>query len=70
MTEFARPEPPLLPRGIDTVWVALWQRNVTLQSNASTLWRITPPGPWEILSVPAVRGYAWGLVGKNVAVGC
>jgi hypothetical protein len=64
MATFARPDPPLLPDGINTVWVGLWQRNVNLQSNASTLWRVTPPGPWEILAVPAVRDYANGLVAR------
>ena len=69
MATYARPDPPQLPDGIDTVWVALWQRSIDLQSNASTLWRLTPPGPWEILNVPAVRNYAWGLVGRSAATG-
>ena len=63
------PRSPQLPDGIDTVWVALWQRSIDFQSNASTLWRLTPPGPWEILNVPAVRDYAWGLVGRSAAAG-
>jgi hypothetical protein len=62
LATFARPDPPELPEGIDSVWVGLWQRNVNLQSNAFTLWRVTPPGPWEILPVPAVRNYANELV--------
>jgi hypothetical protein len=64
MVSYARPGPPLLPNGIDVVWVSLWQRNVNLQSNASTLWRVTPRGAWEILEVPGVRNYASGIVAR------
>jgi hypothetical protein len=62
MVSFARPDPPLLPDGIDAVWVGLWQRNVNLQSNTSTLKRVTPGGPWQIVPVPAVRNYASRIV--------
>ncbi len=67
MVSFARPGPPLLPDGIDAVWVGLWQRGVNLQSNASTLWHVTPGAPWEILPVPTVRDYASGIVARLTA---
>jgi hypothetical protein len=68
MASFARPAAPRLPDGIDTVWLGLWQRNVNLQSYASTLWRVTPPGAWENLHVPLVRDYAQAVVGGPAAV--
>lgn len=58
MSSFARPEPPELPHGIDCVWVALWMRGISPQTNAHTLWRLVPPGPWAILHLPAVHDYA------------
>jgi hypothetical protein len=63
MATYVRPAPPRVPAGIDTVWVGLWQRSSTLQSNASTLWRLSPPGPWQILEVPLVRDYARTIAG-------
>src|ERR1700733_12317517 len=64
--DYARPSPPNVPTGIDTVWVGLWQRSASMQSNASTLWLVTPPGPWQILEVPAVRNYANNVLERTV----
>jgi hypothetical protein len=55
MATYARPDPSRVPAGFDTFWVGLWQRSASMQSNASTLWRVNPPGPWQILEVSAVR---------------
>jgi hypothetical protein len=38
------PTPPVLPAGVDVVWA---------QNETNDLWRVRPPGDWELLESPA-----------------
>ena len=66
MWSYVRPAAPRLPAGVDSVWVGLWQGGINPQSNAFTLWRALPCGPWEVLDLPAVRDYAYSMHGGGV----
>jgi len=48
---------------VDHVWVALWMRGQTADSNIHSLWHLRRGGAWERVLVPRVRSYA-----KAVAV--
>jgi hypothetical protein len=47
--------PPAVPSGIDAVWLA----TVGSGPGVARLWRVRPPGPWEVLTPPA--GYVLKL---------
>jgi hypothetical protein len=48
-------EGPTLPSPITTAWAATWGPGVSFGSNTARLWRVSPPGTWEMLEVPTIR---------------
>ena len=44
---------PELPKGVDTAWVA---PRAMVDERQMFLWRVTPPGAWEILDPSVFRG--------------